>query len=771
MEFQCFIRIITILKIIVHVYGQLAVSAAEVEEKEIHLSLLIQYRELYCYHSTTSSVLVCEEITQVSFISPQICIMKAPKLSRVQNKSLKRTKHAANAATESKKVNNKLTGQGAIQMPKIGASRIHQQELSDLQTTDPEFFQFLQENDENLLNFETEDGDDEPDDDDEEEDMEGDESDEIEEDEQPVVVKGKKLLELRESQTIDVDEKILDNTLTLASAGSITALQRLLSIFRAACIPTNSTIQNDDDEVNEQPTNRFVVNNPQIYEKVMSKVFEVAILSFQKALELAPGASGDDLTGLDKHPKWKKMKPLVQLFYKSVLFTLSSLLDSHGGGEVTSFVLSSIDVYIPLLTPLPRLAKALIKVLLAIWSQNTPVTEGANTRIYAYLRIRQMSLVLPGAFAEDCFRSIYLSYARASKTFSTVTSSSVLFMSKCLVELYLTDTAIAYQQVFVYIRQLALLLRSALQKKTAEASKQILNWQYLNCIRVWTRVICAMPTKDELGDLAFPLVQIALGVISAAPAAVNIPLRFHLLSCLHQLAAHCQLFIPTASKLIEVLDIADLFAKPIASTEAPPTLAHIIRFLPEACGKPVVRDLIVSEVVALLQHDAEIYRYHVGFPEYTFLTIRKLRAFIKKSKIGRWRDVCRSLVNQLEQQGTLVKKLRVKLGKAPMEITDFESLLPATTAIASVRVMKLLNSRAITDVSEVTVSAVIKEKKDEDAALVVKKKTKSAAKNSSKDKHMTEVSKTAEAVGSDPRDMLEDDEVEELTWSDEDDDE
>jgi nucleolar complex protein 2 len=467
---------------------------------------------------------------------------------------------------------------------------------------------------------------------------------------------------------------------------------------------------------------------------------------------------------------------MVQSFFRSVTYTLSSLVASNEPSPVAAFLLSTLGQYIPLLAPLPRLTKYVIKVMLAMWSQNVSVSDDNNTRVHAYLRLRQMSILLPGATAEDCFRMVYQIFARSAKTFSTVTSSSVLFMTKCIVELYLTDVAMSYQHVFLHIRQLALLLRSAVQKKTAETSKQILNWQYLNCIRLWTRVVCAMPGKDELGGLAFPLAQIMLGVISAAPSSVNIPIRFHLIACLHQLAAHCQLFIPTAPKLLEVLELAELVSKPIPSTDAPPALQHIVRFLPDACSKANVRDLIVSEIVSLLQQDADIYRYNVGFPEYTFLTIRRLKSFVKKSKISRWRDQARSLANHLEQHAAVVKKQRVQLKKSPMEIKDFETLLPPQGVPASQRLSKLVNNRSVVDVSEVTVGNVVSSHRDEENELIVKKKARvaklgtdvseSQAEGNETDMTMKKKKKTTKVTAKISSDLIPD-EVDALDWSDE----
>jgi hypothetical protein len=108
-------------------------------------------------------------------------------------------------------------------------------------------------------------------------------------------------------------------------------------------------------------------------------------------------------------------------------------------------------------------------------------------------------------------------------------------------------------------------------------------------------------------------------------------------------------------------------------------------------------------VITLLRHDAEIYRYHVGLPEYSYLTIRKLRAFGKKTKISKWRDLCRTLASQLDEHSSLAKRNRVKLGKSPMQITDFEPLIPHDSPLAGARLMKLLAGRGAAAPKEIIV--------------------------------------------------------------------
>ena len=191
----------------------------------------------------------------------------------------------------------------------------------------------------------------------------------------------------------------------------------------------------------------------------------------------------------------------------------SNLIDTIKQDQVSIYILSALEPYIPLLAPLPRLAKNAMKILLSIWSHGSQAGEDFDLRGHAFLRLRQMTLVLPETITEECFRSIYLTYARYCKSFTEQNRNTIFYMVQCIAELYKNDISHGYQQAFLYIRQLALHLRSAVIKKDEEALKQVTTWQYTNCLQLWTRVVCTLPKKDELGALAFPLSQVINGVI------------------------------------------------------------------------------------------------------------------------------------------------------------------------------------------------------------------------------------------------------------------
>ena len=86
-------------------------------------------------------------------------------------------------------------------------------------------------------------------------------------------------------------------------------------------------------------------------------------------------------------------------------------------------------------------------------------------------------------------------------------------MSNCVVELYSLDFLAAYQYAFVYLRQLAVTLRTAIQKKTKESLSKIYNWQVIHSLNIWTNLITSNAQQEELTLLVYPLIQIIVGVI------------------------------------------------------------------------------------------------------------------------------------------------------------------------------------------------------------------------------------------------------------------
>ena len=501
--------------------------------------------------------------------------------------------------------------------------------------------------------------------------------------------------------TLEVSLPLLKSVIKESGKGSVAALRKVVSIFKTACTPSTQKLGNDDFEENangrkttKELKSKYRISDAEIYEKIMIDSLDHIHTALYRHFGLPNILQAEHVENIGEHREWRKLEPIITAFLKSFLFALSSISSSPNQSQASVYLLTSLEPYMIFLHPLPKFWKTLLKILLKIWSFPSVDHERTNDSAgYAFLRIRQLALQTSGIATEECMRSMYLTYAKCCGNYSELTQPVIAFMENCIIELYGLDIPQAYQQAFLYIRQLALHVRAALMKKDAESVRVVTNWQFVNCCRLWTRVLSSLRDRDSLGPLIYPLTQVMTGVMNVATSYYYVPLKFHLISYLQQLASWTQHFVPTASKLLEIIEHPDLMSRPTPSTDSSPRLQYLVKFPANSVTTPAVRDAIVQEAVTLLRLDAEIYRYHVAYPEYTYLTLKKLKGFAKRCKVHRWKDLCRALCSQIEQTAATVKKARVALRQSPMEITAFEPLQGPTDPDAKARWCRLAQGR------------------------------------------------------------------------------
>ncbi|KAG5186982.1 Noc2p family-domain-containing protein [Tribonema minus] len=410
-----------------------------------------------------------------------------------------------------------------------------------------------------------------------------------------------------------------------------------------------------------------------------------------------------------KRPSWRAIQPMLYAFLKAVAHVLTQLKDR----DLLAFVLRALQHYTKLLVPFQSLARRYLKAMLGLWEGGAAggtvsddaaaqakestlqvlaflrVREMAENQpfpfVLAFLRVREMAENQPFPFVEEVLKAAYLAYARNCRFVNEQTLPAITFRGNCIVELYGMDLASAYQlygmelasayqAAFVYVRQLALHLRQAIIKKSADAVAEVQRWQYCACLRLWAAVLAAYPGEEQLRALVHPLASVIAGVVRLSPALRHFPLRAHCVRMLHQLAAAARVHIPTAPLLLEeracvpaaaapaanddayalflvVLHSAALHKRPQPTTAAPPQL-HLLVKLPgtTADTKPAqlhllvklpgtiadtkrVQDAVVNETFRLLQEGVDLYRHMAAFPETALPLIAELRHFAKSTKL------------------------------------------------------------------------------------------------------------------------------------------
>lgn len=548
-------------------------------------------------------------------------------------------------------------------------------EMASMSKADPDFHKFLKENEESLLDFGEER---------QEEENDEEEADAGDEDEEG----GPKT---EQSGSIHLTPKVLKSLAqgTFKSRG-ISSLRKLIGAYKSAC---HLADPGDEGGIKKRPGEtgkNYVIEDSKVFDQLMVMCLNRLHEVFRHHLEIE-GEDDETAEGkpispktLEKAPKWNEIRPLLLSFYHSSLHVISEAKEP----ELLTFILKALSNYFAFLTPFPRVAEAMLKSLTQLWSAPLDTSEDYQVvRLNAFFRIRQMALTQPFPFIEDCLKKTYLAYAQRAKfaTASSVASAlpTLTFMGNCLVELYSLDYHSSYQHAFVYIRQLALLLRTALQKKTSESFQQVYCWQYVHCLKLWVAVLSSAAGEEDgalMRSLIYPLSEIIMGTARLAPSPTrHLPLRFQCVRLLQQLAAASESFIPTTSLLLDALELKEWHLAPKKSKagSARGLQVHLLLKLPkeEALRTNEQLEACLGEWFMLMQREVDLYRYSAGFPEFSMRIVQCLRRFAKETRNSRWRTFGKGCIDTCERYAAAAVEGRSKLAEAPKDVVRLECLL------------------------------------------------------------------------------------------------
>lgn len=553
------------------------------------------------------------------------------------------------------------------------AEREMKEALGKLQSQDPEFHEFLKENEESLLDYgEEANVDDEDNDDNDNGGLDQtthtknkkavDEGDDYEDETE---VKDKKA---ESDGSIPLTQDLLAKLERGAfESHGVKALKKIVNAFRCACHLA------DGGEKEPEGRSKYIIESSVVFDRLMlvsltkcSDEFHYHLVSKgatksvdgsekdakQQEKNQSKAANVDEAMDIEFDPnkpinpkvleranRWGDVNPILSTYLKSAMHILAEAKDP----ALVTFVLKALSNYLVFMTPFPRLTESMLKTLTSLWSAPIDSSEDYQVvRLHSFLRIRQLAITQPFPFIEECLKKLYLAYAQRAKfaTGASVTSTlpTLTFMGNCVVELYSLDYHSSYQHAFIYIRQLALHLRTAMQKKSQEAMAAVYCWQFMHCLKLWVAVLTEASQPNDGTDLSsgeeellrsliFPLSQVILGTARLIPSTRYLPLRLHCVRLLQQLAAAAVIFLPTTSILLEVFDLNELSQPPKKTSKASVNpLALTLRLQADNPLRSMEEsEMCISEVFVLLNREIDLYRYSAAFPEFSVRIVQRLK--------------------------------------------------------------------------------------------------------------------------------------------------
>eukprot|EP01061_Rhynchopus_euleeides_P044192 TRINITY_DN7736_c0_g1_i2.p1 TRINITY_DN7736_c0_g1~~TRINITY_DN7736_c0_g1_i2.p1 ORF type:complete len:710 (+),score=335.64 TRINITY_DN7736_c0_g1_i2:81-2132(+) len=442
---------------------------------------------------------------------------------------------------------------------------------------------------------------------------------------------------------------------------NIKALKRCITYLTAAAARGYLGVGDAGGEEVEGPA----IKTTELFNLIVSE----AVVSVPEALDTYLDRAGKQGKPPHKCEYWDKFRSAVRMFISA----LAQLLTSQGLPDaLAAHVLKHAMPVVEYGYTHTGAMRALLKAGLHFVAHTNE-----KVQLMAFLLVREMAKPgkLPPPFTDVCMKGMYLTFVKNTRSFSFETYNTVSFVMNECVELFGVDLASAYQHIFMYVRQLAVYLKTALQSGAGEeAFRHVYNWQYINSLRLWSMTVARYNDEKELFPLVYPIAQIACGVVELFPAPKTFPLHLIVISIINHLSRMSGTYIPVSGYLLRILSSPD-FSKTYKNTDGRPVdLMFMLRAKKADLASIPYQTAVFNEAIYLLSEHLAIQSHTLGFPELVFPVLARLKKLQKEVSFPKWRQSVTSLVQKIKNNVAHIQSKRKSLAFGPSDVDKVTAL-------------------------------------------------------------------------------------------------